>query len=861
VPFRLSLRAGTVALAAAVALTGIASLVFSQPESQAPLMWLPSGFAAALLALHGYRWWPAVFVGDALALLPAGLLPASAALTAAAYCVEAIAAAWLMQRYMKAPATLESSSDALKLIAISVFLPAIAALAHGLVSATSEDAVWADFVPAWLSWWAAGACGMVIMAPLVLGWRRARALTWPSAQRWELIALASLLCAAALLAFASASAGSLPFAFSTAALPFVAWAAYRFDRRTLALLIAIVAAIAAWFCPSASDGVPDDLLRAAFTVFVLATAMTGYLGAGLRGRQRRTVDMLKLRHREVCGRISERALKLEQANHALREEIAARSRTEKLLQESEERFRMMVEGILDYGIVALDSLGNVSSWNAGALRITGYRADEIIGQHLSRFYTRADNEDGRPARDLQTAAEAGRFEHEGLRVRRDGGTYWASDVLTPIRDHGGTLLGFSQVTRDLTERRRTQKLLQESEERFRTMVESLVDYAFYMLDPQGNIASWNAGAARVYGYLADEVAGKHVSRLYPRAEAEQRKPGREMEMAAVAGRVENEGWQVRKDGATFWASVIITAVRDSSGKLVGFSKMTRDLTERRRVELELRGAKAAAERASQAKSEFLATMSHELRTPLNSLLILSRLLSDNVGGNLAPKQLEYARTIHASGMDLLSLINDILDLARIESGAQTPLNFTVETFERIAVDVERTFRQVAESRGIAFDIRLDGDLPQSVRTDAQRLQQIIKNLLSNAFKFTRQGSVTLHIRCARDGWTPGHARLDAARRVVAIAVTDTGIGIPADKIDLIFEPFQQADGSTSREFGGTGLGLSISRALARLLGGELKLSSRVGEGSTFTLYLPASGDAPSTETKPATADMAPASRA
>jgi HAMP domain-containing protein/signal transduction histidine kinase/CheY-like chemotaxis protein len=240
---------------------------------------------------------------------------------------------------------------------------------------------------------------------------------------------------------------------------------------------------------------------------------------------------------------------------------------------------------------------------------------------------------------------------------------------------------------------------------------------------------------------------------------------------------------------------------------------------------------------SKYKSEFLANMSHELRTPLNSLLILSKLLRENQQGNLSEKQVEFAKTIHDAGTDLLGLINDILDLSKIESGTVT-LDVGETSFAALRDQMDRTFAQIAQDKKLAFDIDLDPDLPPSMYTDDKRVQQIIKNLLSNAFKFTDKGHVRLRVSRVKEGWSSNNERLNTAGQVLALRVEDSGIGIPDEKQRIIFEAFQQADGTTSRKYGGTGLGLSISREITRMLGGELKVESVPGQGSTFTLYLP-----------------------
>lgn len=496
----------------------------------------------------------------------------------------------------------------------------------------------------------------------------------------------------------------------------------------------------------------------------------------------------------------------------------------------------LVQAIEDYAIFLLDATGRIVSWNAGARKIHGYMEQEIVGQHFSRFYTEEAMERGWPAYELQQASLTGRFEDEGWRVRNDGKTFWSNVVITAIRDDAGILTGFAKITRDLSAQREYVEALRQSEERFRLLVDCVKDYAIFMLDPQGFVVSWNAGAARIKGYTREEIVGRHFSQFYLPEEAAAGKPARELAIARQLGHVEDEGWRVRKDGTTFWANVNITAVHDEANQLRGFAKVTRDLTERRQRE--------EAERSSERLREFLATLAHELRNPLAPVRNAVGVMQLEAG--LSPALARSRDMIDRQLTHITRLVDDLLDVGRIISDKIELRYERVDLAELIgrATEAARPFTDAREQRVVEH---LPAD-PTTIRGDMTRLVQVLQNLLHNASKFAPTGS-TIDVL----------GRIDY--NMAVIEVRDTGCGIPARALDRIFELFAQEKASQSSGEGGLGIGLTLCKSLVEMHGGSIFASSDgPGCGSAFTLSLPLSAgpsDAPADETGAASRQVAP----
>ena len=507
------------------------------------------------------------------------------------------------------------------------------------------------------------------------------------------------------------------------------------------------------------------------------------------------------------------------------------------LQASEQRFRLLVESVRDYAIFMLDPEGFVLTWNAGAQRFEGYASDEIIGQHFSRFYPDDAVARGQPDHELEMARTTGSFEDEGWRLRKDGSRFWAAASITAMRGADGELIGFAKVARDLTQRRHHEEALRQSEERFRLLVEGVADYAIFMLDVNGNVATWNSGAQRLKGYSSAEILGKLFSVFYPAEARESGWPDHELQVAGERGRFVDEGWRLRKDGSRMWANVTITALRDASGTLLGFAKLTRDLTEAKRAQAaELasqqrehlldaeRSARMSAQRATRIKDEFLATLSHELRTPLSSILGWTQVLLRTGSQDLPAQHRHALDVIDRNARAQARLIDDLLDLSRIMTG-KIRLERQEVSMPAIVAAALDTANPAAHAKDIVIDSRLD-PAPARINGDPGRLQQVVWNLLTNAIKFT-----------------PAGGRVGVAlRRVddhVELSVSDTGIGIPASYLPQVFDRFSQRDSSTTRAFGGLGLGLAISKQLVELHGGSIRVESEgEGCGSTFTVELP-----------------------
>lgn len=502
---------------------------------------------------------------------------------------------------------------------------------------------------------------------------------------------------------------------------------------------------------------------------------------------------------------------------------------------NDEVFRRLVDAVADYAIFVMDKNGIILTWNKGAERMKGYQAHEIIGKSFKLFYTPDNILRNHPDHELQIAEREGRYEEEGWRIKKDGRRFWASVLITRLNDADGSFIGFSKITRDLTERKEAEEKLRNSEERFRTLVNNVEDYAIITLDLDGRVTSWNAGAEKIKGFRADEIIGQHFRTFYSEEDRAAGKPERELFECRNKGRFEDEGWRVRKDGSRFWANVIVTALRNSSGEITAFSKITRDLTERMQSEEALRLTNASLEekvshrtaeleRALSAKDQFLSIASHELNTPLTTLKMqiqirLKKLQSENEILDREVLKKMYGDDLRQINR-LVTLVEDILEISRINTG-----KFLLKKKEVDLCDVAKTIAAQFAPQFERANVQLDLILPTVKLVgvwDAFRIEQVISNLLSNAFKYGSGNPVKIVLEKQED--------------IAVLKIIDQGIGIQAHDRERIFGQFERAIAAS--EISGMGLGLYISKQIIDAHNGTIKVESALGKGSTFTVCLP-----------------------
>jgi PAS domain S-box-containing protein len=491
----------------------------------------------------------------------------------------------------------------------------------------------------------------------------------------------------------------------------------------------------------------------------------------------------------------------------------------------EQRQQLLISSIRDYAIYLLDPDGKVSSWNAGAERFKGYRADEIVGQHFSRFHTPEDQARGVPAKALLSARTEGKFECEGWRVRKDGSRFWASVVVDPVFD-GNELIGFAKITRDITEQKAARDALHASEQHFRLLVQGVLDYAIYMLSPSGEVSNWNAGAERIKGYQAAEVVGSHFSRFYTEPDRKSGLPALALATAERVGKYESEGWRVRKDGSRFWAHVVVDSIRDESGTLLGFAKITRDVTEQRQAAQSLEQTRAALFQSQ--KMEAIGQLTGGIAHDFNNLL------------SVVASGLEIIKT-QPRGID--SRVLDSMNRA-IERGAsltqqllafarQQPLAPAIHNINKLVEGFESVLRRAVDS-SVDFHLALAAGLPNTC-IDEARFETAILNLVVNARDAMPDGGrLLLETRTVT---VDDHGTL-APGKYVEVSVADTGMGMSPDVAARVFEPF-----FTTKPVGkGTGLGLAQVHGFIVQSGGDIAVESTPGKGTTLRILLPASGE-------------------
>lgn len=499
--------------------------------------------------------------------------------------------------------------------------------------------------------------------------------------------------------------------------------------------------------------------------------------------------------------------------------------------ETEQRYRLMVQGVKEYAIFMLDVNGYIMTWNEGAKLINGYLESEIIGKHFSIFYTHEDLKNNKPRKEIEIAIVTGKYEEESWRVKKDGSLFWANVVITSLYNENNELIGLSKITRDLTDRKNNEESLRQSEIRYRSLVEQVKDYGIFLMDDKGRIISWNEGAKRIKGYTAEEIIGKYFTIFYPEEELLNEKPAYELKVARSEGQYEEEGWRIRKGGTRFWANIVITAVYNNNGNLIGFSKVTRDLTEKKEAEKALRDSfdkyrelaeqlkisNAELAEANKELEQFTYIVSHDLQEPIRSIKSFLKLIEIKIQAEEYQQLQLYIKKAAHTADRMKELIQNLLHYSQL-SKVDVIIN---------QINIEQLFSEAFENlktliRESNAQIRMESEL-KWVKGDKVQLLQLIQNLLSNAMKFTDKQSPEIRIRVMEENGYP------------KFSISDNGIGIATDDLRKVFEIFRRLH--TEKEIPGTGIGLAICKKIVERHRGNIWLESAPRKGTTFYFTL------------------------
>ncbi len=488
----------------------------------------------------------------------------------------------------------------------------------------------------------------------------------------------------------------------------------------------------------------------------------------------------------------------------------------------------MIEEIEDYAIILLDREGFIQNWNKGAEKIKQYKKEEVIGKHFSIFYLQEDRDSGLPGKLMYEAAEAGKAVDEGWRRRKDGARFWGSITITAIHDEDNNVIGFSKVTRDLTDRKSSEDNLKMSEERYHQMIAEVQDYAIILLDEHGIIRNWNAGAEFIKGYSSTEAIGKSFEIFYPPEDRESKLPSTLLQEAKEKGKANYEGWRLRKDGSRFWGTIVITALHDRGGEIIGFSKVTRDLTQKKLDDMQLLSYMSELEIRNSELEQFAYVASHDLQEPLRKIQTFAALIQENYNNEGFARR--YFHKLDLSAKRMSELVRSLLNYSRLAQDKSEVVEVDLNT---ILAEVKQDFELLLEEKNAAIT---SGTLP-AIRGNRVQLGQLFSNLISNSLKFSK-GSPLIRINSmlVRKSQVKDAPASLPERNYWQIDFIDNGIGFEQQYDKLIFSLFQRLHGK--QDYDGTGIGLALCKKIVENHNGMIMAKGEMGVGATFSVYLP-----------------------